>query len=103
MAKEWYLHARLYPGQDSDLIAWLQDLDDRGENRSRAIREAVRRGLGYKDYSAVPDAALIEAVVERAVARALAGVALAYTAPGRDGEVEEVHGERLDDLMGQFG
>jgi hypothetical protein len=41
------LNIRLYPRDDADLIAWLDQFDDRPYGaKSQAIKEALRRGIG---------------------------------------------------------
>jgi hypothetical protein len=41
------LKIRLYRGQDDELIAWLDQFDDRPYGaKSQAIKEALRRGIG---------------------------------------------------------
>jgi len=64
------LKIRLYPGQDDDLIAWLEPLDAQGYGaESRAVKDALRQGIGAEtDQRATPVAAQIDlAEVRRAV------------------------------------
>ncbi len=72
------LTLRLHPDRDADLIRWLASLDDLPfGQKGRAIKEALRRGLGQQPE---PESALnaeslladIRAVVESAVQQALA-------------------------------
>lgn len=45
----------LYPEQDEDLVQWLAQLDTQpGVNRSQAIKEALRRGLGLPTSAPLP-------------------------------------------------
>lgn len=59
-----HLHVKLQPGRDDDIIAWLEAQ----ENKSAAVRAAIRRAM------APPlDPAELKAVVRAAVAEALRG------------------------------
>lgn len=69
------LDIRLYPGQDDDLIAWVQGLvhEPHGAKMQR-LRAALRQGLtgGSGAASAALDMAEVRQVVEAAVSTALA-------------------------------
>lgn len=54
-AKRITLLAKLVPGKDDDLIAWLDGLPDGTKNQ--AIRNTLRAGLGWEqvDYRTPPD------------------------------------------------
>lgn len=72
------LHIRLYPGQDDELIEWLESLNGLpvGE-KSRRIREALCQGIKANDSEETKALAIdlseIRKIVEAAVAQALAG------------------------------
>ena len=99
------IRVRFYPGQDDDLIGWLEQFDDRPYGvKSQAVKEALRRGIGAEPRQPAPsapalDLAEIRAVVEAAVAQALARfegrVSVGPSVPQEeDAEVEAL----LDDL-----
>lgn len=96
---------RLHPGQDDELIHWLEQFDDQSYGvKSQAVKRALLQGIGGGDPgqgSPVPalDLTEIRRVVEAAVTQALArfegqvaGAAMA--APEEDDETESL----LDDL-----
>ncbi len=89
-----FIHARVYPGKDEDLINWLDSLPP-GE-RSRMIREALRAGIGLVSPPR-SDSALLAEIVRQAVAAAQQGIAYDRN------EVEEAFGDQLDHLLGNFG
>lgn len=67
---------RLYPGQDDDLIAWLERFDDRPYGvKTQEVKDALRRGIGGEaaspSTSASVDMAEVRRVVEAAVTQAL--------------------------------
>jgi len=77
------LHIRLYPGQDDDLIQWLEQFNDKPYGaKSQAVKEALRRSIGQPDQPIDPihqvnplnrvTLAEVRQVVEAAVATALA-------------------------------
>ena len=70
------LTLRLHPDRDADLIRWLASLDDLPfGQKGRAIKEALRRGLGQQPEPVLDAEMLladIRAVVESAVQQALA-------------------------------
>jgi len=71
-------HIPLYPGEDDQLIAWVNSLNRLPfGGKSQAVKDALRRGIGLvpdnaPSTSPVLDLAEIRAVVEAAVAQALA-------------------------------
>lgn len=98
-----YIHARIYPGKDDDLIAWLDGLPA-GE-RSEAIREALRVGIGLLPPHESQQTILM-ATVREAVAKALEGAQI--TASEREAvmgtdELEQVFGTRLDTMLNELG
>ncbi len=98
-----FIHARVYPGKDEDLINWLDSLPP-GE-RSRMIREALRAGIGLAPPPR-SDSALLAEIVRQAVVDALAGIQTAAAQQGitfDKNEVEEAFGDQLDHLLGNFG
>lgn len=93
---------RFYPGQDDDLIHWLDELDkDRLGAKNQALKERLRMAVGAESPQATvaaPALDLVEVrqVVEAAVASALSrfegqvvGTALATTTDDED-EVEDL-------------
>ncbi len=70
---------RLHPERDADLIAWLETLADLPfGNKGEAVKVALRRGISMEEESQPAAAAellaQVRAVVEAAVAAALANV-----------------------------
>lgn len=97
-----YIHARVYPGSDDDLIAWLEGLLE-GE-RSQAIREALRVGIGLIPPPQLPVEGIAD-VVRQAVAEALVGLQVVAAQEGVDfdtNQVEEAFGNQLDQLLDRF-
>src|SRR5574341_1036095 len=94
-----YIHARLTPGQDDDLIVWLDGLP--GGERSDLVRHALRLGIGLLAAPANDDERLV-ALVRQAVAEALAGmqvVVAKYESPPGAEDLESRFGARLDRLL----
>jgi hypothetical protein len=97
-----YIHARVYPGKDDDLIEWMEDLPP-GE-RSSAIREALRVGIGLLPPPRHENAVIAD-VVREAVSDALVGLQIMAAQQGvvlDTNEVEETFGAQLDHLLDQF-
>ena len=93
------IHARLYEGKDDDLIEWLETLPE--GDRSRAIRQALRVGIGLIEPTQ-PELDAIAAIVRQAVSEGLAGAAIRGEPPQSDASVTELegqYGDRLDDLL----
>ena len=97
------LTLRLHPDRDAYLIRWLASLDDLPfGQKGRAIKKALRRGLGQQPD---PESALnaetlladIRAVVESAVQQALASGVTIIPAPTTDNPDE------TDALLDQLG
>ena len=101
------LHIRLYPGQDDDLIQWLEQFNDKPYGaKSQAVKEALRRSIGQPDQPIDPihqvnplnrvTLAEVRQVVEAAVATALARFegqvsgAVPATPPEEDEETEDL-------------
>ena len=101
------LHIRLYPGQDDDLIQWLEQFNDKPYGaKSQAVKEALRRSIGQPDQPIDPihqvnplnrvTLAEVRQVVEAAVATALARFkgqvsgAVPAAPPEEDEEVEDI-------------
>jgi hypothetical protein len=97
---------RLYPGQDDELIHWLDQFDDQPHGaKSKAIKEAFLRGISVALDQPAPSAPVLDLaglrqVVEAAIAQALArfegqmGAGAAALAPADDDETEAL----LDNL-----
>jgi len=96
------LNIRLYPGQDDELIRWLEQFNDKPYGvKSQAVKEALLRGMGsgnpgQGDAAPAVDLAEVRQVVEAAVATALARFkgqvsgAVPATPPEEDEEVEDI-------------
>jgi len=94
-----YVHARLHPGRDDDLIAWLESWSVGG--RSEAIRALLRDGLRMHQMELS-----MASIVRQAVKETLAGLQVTDTQERsalNANEVEEEFGAQLDQLLGQFG
>lgn len=74
------LYIRLYPGQDDELIHWLEQFNDKPYGvKSQAVKEALLRGIGGDaptqahggNVNAALDLAEMRKVVEAAVATVL--------------------------------
>ncbi|MBC7250507.1 MAG: hypothetical protein H5T62_09505 [Anaerolineae bacterium] len=101
LGKTVELKIRFYPGQDDELIRWLEQFNDKPYGvKSQAVKEALRRGIGdaaARQENAAPlDLAEVRQVVEAAVATALAHFegqvigAAAANPPQEDEEVEDI-------------
>lgn len=98
--REVHLSIRLYPGQDDELIRWLEQFDGRPHGvKSQAVREALCQGIkpaqGQAAAAPALDLAELRQVVEAAIASALArfegqviGAAVATSV--KDDETEEI-------------
>ena len=99
------LHIRLYPGQDDDLIQWLEQFNDKPYGaKSQAVKEALRKSVSddHPDHRVnpvnpmIPTLAEVRRVVEAAVATALARFegqvsgAVPATPPEEDEETEDL-------------
>jgi len=98
------LDIRLYPGQDDDLIAWVQGLahEPHGAKMCR-LRAALRQGItgGGGSIPAALDLAEIRQVVEAAVSTALARFeGNAITAVPRPAAEDAESEAMLDELGG---
>jgi hypothetical protein len=94
-----YVHARLHPGRDDDLITWLESWSVGG--RSEAIRALLRDGLRMRQMELS-----MASIVRQAIKETLGGlqVAASQEHAGLDAnEVEEEFGAQLDELLGRFG
>lgn len=94
-----YVHARLRPGRDDDLIVWLETQPTGG--RSEAIRALLRDGLRMRQTEVS-----LGSIVRRAIKETLAGLQATATqerAELNSNEVEEEFGAQLDQLLDQFG
>ena len=94
------INLKLHPEQDADLIAWIES-QERGQ-RSMALREALRYGVGLLQ----PQEVAIARTVREAVAEALEGLRLMVAERATmltPNEIEEQFGAQLDDLLERFG
>ena len=106
MTKHTKLTLRLHPDRDADLIRWLASLDDLPfGQKGRAIKDALRRGLGQQPEpeSALDTEALladIRAVVESAVQQALAsGVTITPSSTPDDTDETDALLDQLGDQL----
>jgi hypothetical protein len=101
---EVQLHIRLYPGQDDELLHWLEQFDDRPYGvKSQAVKEALLRGV---EGAAAPGGApvidlsevrrVVEAAVETALSRFQGQVVAATTLPSAGDD-------EADDLLDALG
>ncbi len=100
------LTLRLHPDRDADLIRWLASLDDLPfGQKGRAIKEALRRGLGQQPE---PESILnmealladIRTVVESAVQQALvSGVTIAPSSSPDDTDETDALLDQLGDQL----
>lgn len=91
-----YVHARLQPGRDDDLIEWLESQIE--GSRSEAIRALLRDGLRAQKTEAV-----LRQVVRQAVDDALRNVQFLKeddTYLSNSAEPEIKYGRKLDGLLG---
>ena len=98
--QEVYVSLRLYPGQDDELIRWLERFDDQPYGtKSQAVKDALVRGIGTGTGVAAAAPALdlgeVRRVVEAAMATALARfegqlVGVTVSAPAEDSETEDL-------------
>jgi hypothetical protein len=96
---------RFYPGQDDELIAWLDQFDDRPYGaKSQAIKEALRRGIG-----AVTDPgglAMDEDRLLQLIKTGVLGVLVAYLGP-RDSRAslaaQTVEDDEIEGLLDHLG
>ena len=101
---EVQLHVRLYPGQDDELLRWLEQFDDRPYGvKSQAVKEALLRGIeGAAVSGGAPaiDLSEVRRVVEAAVETALSrfqGQVVAATVP------PSTEDDEADDLLDTLG
>ena len=98
------LTLRLHPDRDADLIRWLASLDDLSfGQKGRAIKEALRRGLGQQPepiFDAEMLLADIRAVVESAIQQALAsGVTITPASTPDDTDETDALLDQLGDQL----
>jgi len=94
-----FIHARVYPGIDDDLIRWLEERPE--GRRSEAIRTLLRDGLRMRELHTE----LVE-TVRQTVAEVLREVQVVAAQQGgmlATNQVEEVFGSQLDQLLDTFG
>jgi hypothetical protein len=101
---EVQLHIRLYPGQDDELLHWLEQFDDRPYGvKSQAVKEALLRGVegaAAPGGASVIDLSEVRRVVEAAVETALSrfqGQVVAATVP------PSTEDDEADDLLDALG
>jgi hypothetical protein len=93
------IRARVTPGRDDDLIAWLE-AQPAGQ-RSEAIRMLMRDGLRMREIDTQ-----LPRLVRQAIGEALSKAQIRPTQPDafdEENDIEEQYGGRLDDLLRDFG
>lgn len=93
-----FIHARVYPGADDDLIAWLAGQPE--GRRSEAIRMLLRDGLQVRELRME----LVEAIRQTMI-ETLQEVQLVAAQQGgtlATNQVEEAFGSQLDRLLDAF-
>jgi len=114
------IRIRLYPGQDDDLIPWLEQYENQPHGvKTQAVKGALRRGLGTErpQTQVAPPVlehpidlsrqslAEIRQVVEAAVASALSRFAFTLEAGGRvgGGATTTEEDDPVEDLLDTLG
>jgi hypothetical protein len=93
------IRARVTPGRDDDLIAWLE-AQPAGQ-RSEAIRMLMRDGLRMREIDTQ-----LPRLVRQAIGEALSEVNIKTAQPDvldEENDIEEQYGGQLDDLLSGFG
>jgi hypothetical protein len=91
------IRARVTPGRDDDLIAWLE-AQPIGQ-RSEAIRMVMRDGLRMREIDTQ-----LPRLVRQAIGEALSEVNIAQPdVLDEENDIEEQYGGQLDDLLSGFG
>jgi hypothetical protein len=93
------IRARVTPGRDDDLIAWLE-AQPIGQ-RSEAIRMVMRDGLRMREIDTQ-----LPRLVRQAIGEALSEVNIKTAQPDvldEENDIEEQYGGQLDDLLSGFG
>jgi hypothetical protein len=102
---EVQLHIRLYPGQDDELLHWLEQFDDRPYGlKSQAVKEALLRGIGDGSHtggSPAVDLSEVRRVVEAAVETALSRLQGPVGAAPGSLSTEDDEAEDLLDALGE--
>ncbi len=104
MRKEKKLTLRLRPGEDDDLLIWLDELRLPHGKKGETIKDTLRRGLRSAETPSVTklDAgnllADIRQVVEATLVSALANISLEASSPMESAEEDEKIGVCLDQL-----
>jgi len=102
---EVQLHIRLYPGQDDELLHWLEQFDDRPYGlKSQAVKEALLRGMGDESHtggSPAIDLSEVRRVVEAAVETALSRLQGQMVAAPGSPPTEDDEAEELLDALGE--
>jgi hypothetical protein len=102
MTKYLKLTTRFYPGQDDDLIAWLEDMHASYGKKGETVKDVLRKGLGAgSSNSAIQlDTGSLLADIRQVVESALASHALQPTvqteAESQDDALAEEQLSRLD-------
>jgi hypothetical protein len=98
------INLKLDPSDDTDIIAWLESFPT--GQRSAAVREAIRRGLGIAaPIEAGLDLDAIRQVVADELSKSLASLRLQTRtdqAPPTSRDIESEYGSKLDRMLGEL-
>lgn len=103
--KPYRINLKLDAERDADLIAWIES-QPRG-TRSEAIRETLRVGLGMgsEKVGTQLDLGAVRSIVADEITKALTNVApgsVSGTDQSQD-DLEDEYGDKLDQMLGNFG
>lgn len=102
MPKHLKLSIRFYPGQDDDLIAWLEEMRVSYGKKGETVKEVLRKGLGATGSGPEVqlDAGSLLADIRQVIESSFASYAFQPTvqteAKSRDDEIAEERLSRLD-------
>jgi|GEM_PF-1893479 len=102
MSKYLKLTIRFYPGQDDDLIAWLEEMRASYGKKGETVKDVLRKGLGAVDSkSAIPlDTGSLLADIRQVIESSLASYAfqpaVQEAEKSKDDEIAEERLSRLD-------
>lgn len=103
--REFHLSIRIRPGQDDDLISWLEQLDGQPYGvKTQAVKKALRQslGTGIGQATAAPpslDLAEVRRVVEAAMTSALAQ----FACQGKERTTAATSDDEAESLLDTLG
>lgn len=96
------MNLRLDTQADADVIAWLERY--RSGERSNALREAIRLGLGLvHPVDSALDLEAIRQVIAEELSKSLTGIRLqtqSHHGPDSQNDIEAQYGSKLDQMLG---